>query len=156
MAAAWPLVKRRLVDLMPDLFGSVTGWGQAVAYDGPAPTQDAPTHYVTVGYVPGEDFGGSYEQTRNGENGWQGALEETGTVRCQVVCWTGDSVLSVTEDAAFALVDAWEVAVSADETLGVLPSSSSASLAVDVEPVQNDAGSAQRLTVTLTYFARGL
>ena len=54
----------------------------------------------------------------------------------------------------FALVDAWEAWVSADETLGVLGSSSVASLAVDVVPAQTTAGSVQRLAVTLSYLAR--
>jgi hypothetical protein len=150
MSAAWPLVKRRLVVLLPTL----PGWAGATVYDGPPVTGDAPTVYCTVGYVEGEDFGGSYEQTRNGEGAWQGALQESGTVRCELVLWSGDPAdLPALEARAFALVDAWEASVSRDERLGVLGPSSTSSLAVDVQPVQNTGGAAQRLTVTLTYLS---
>ncbi len=151
MAAAWPLVKRRLVTLLPTL----PGWAGVTVFSGPPVTADAPTAYCTVGYVEGEDFGGSYEQTRNGAGGWDGALEEIGTVRSEIVLWSGDPAdLPALETRAFALVDAWEAEVSRDERLGVLAASSTSSLSVDVQPVQNQGGAAQRLAVTLTYFSR--
>ncbi len=149
MSAAWPVVKRRLVVLLPTL----PGWSQVAVFNGPPVTGDAPSDYCTVGYVPGEDFGGSYEQTRNG-TAWQGALEETGTIRSEIVCATGDVDLAAVEARAFALADAWEAEISRDETLGVLYPSSTSSLAVDVQPVQTTSGAAQRLVVTLTYFSR--
>jgi hypothetical protein len=62
--------------------------------------------------------------------------------------------LPTVEARAFALVDAWEAEVSRDETLGVLSSPSSSSLAVDIQPLQTNAGATQRLVVTLTYFTR--
>ena len=155
MSAAWPSVKARLVELLPQLLPVVPGWAEGAVYNGPPVTRDAVPSYVTVGFVVGEDFGGSYEQTRNGE-GWQGALEEAGTIRCEVVCSTGDVDLPTVEARAFAFVDAFDALIAADETLGVLPPSSSASLAVDVQPAQTDKGAVQRLTVTLSYFARGL
>lgn len=150
MSAAWPLVVNRLVAVLPTL----PGWSGVPVYDGPPVTADAPPTFVTVGFVLGEDFGGSYEQTRNGEGGWQGALTEAGTVRSEIVCATGNVDLPAMRARAFALADAWEAWVSADETLGVLGSSSVASLAVDVVPAQTTAGSVQRLAVTLTYLAR--
>lgn len=150
MAAAWPVVKRRLVDLLPTL----PEWGDVVVYDGPPVTADVPAAYVTVGFVVGEDFAGSYEQTRNGDDGWQGCLEESGTIRSELVCATGDVDIAAVEARAFELVDAWEAWVSADETLGVLKGTASASLAVDVQPLQSSDGSSVRLTVTLTYLAR--
>lgn len=150
MSAAWPLVKRRLVELLPTL----PGWSGVAVYDGPPVTADAPDAYCTVGYVVGEDFGGSYEQTRTAEGGWEGCLEEAGTIRSEVVCATGNVDLPAMELRAFQLVDAWEAEVSRDETLGVLHPSASASLAVDVQPLQTDRGTVQRLTVTLTYLAR--
>lgn len=150
MAAAWPLVVDRLVAWLPTL----PGWTGVPVYDGPPVTGDAPLTYVTVGFVVGEDFGGSYEQTRNGEGGWQGALEEAGTVRCEVVAATGDVDLPSMRARVFALVDAWDAGIAADETLGVLGSSSIASLAVDVQPLQTDRGTTQRLTVTVSYLAR--
>lgn len=150
MSAAWPRVVDRLVSLLPTL----PGWSGVVVFDGPPVTQDAPPTFVTVGYVVGEDFGGTYEQTRNGEGGWQGALTESGTVRSEVVCATGDVDLPAMRAKAFALVDAWEAEVSRDETLGVLGASSTSSLSVDVQPAQTDRGTVQRLTVTLSYLAR--
>lgn len=150
MSAAWPLVKNRLVALLPTL----TEWSGVQVYSGPPVTADVPTEYITVGYVVGEDFAGTYEQTRNGEGGWQGALEESGTVRSELVCATGEVDLPTVEARAFELVDAWEAEVSRDETLGVLNSSTSSSLAVDVLPAQTGAGAIQRLVVTLTYFTR--
>ncbi len=151
MPAAWPLVKRRLVVLLPTL----PGWAGVVIYSGPPVTADAPTAYCTVGYVDDDEIGGSYEQTRNGDGGWAGALQETGTVRSELVLWSGDANdLPALESRAFDLVDAWEAEVSRDERLGVLAPSSTSSLSVDVQPVQNAGGAAQRLAVTLSYFSR--
>jgi hypothetical protein len=150
MSAAWPKVADRLVAHLPTL----PGWEQVAVYDGPPVTGDAPTAFVTVGFVASEDFAGSYEQTRNGDGGWQGALEESGTVRSELICVTGDTDLPGERADAFALVDAWEAWVSSDETLGVLGRSSIASLSVDVQPAQTTGGAVQRLTVTLSYLAR--
>lgn len=150
MSAAWPALVNRLVAHLPTL----PGWSGVSVYDGPPVTADAPTDYVTVGFVVGEDFGGAYEQTRNGDGGWQGALEESGTVRSEVVCSTGDVDMPSVRARAFALVDAWEAWVSADERLGVLGPSSISSLSVDVQPAQTTSGSVQRLAVTLVYLAR--
>ena len=147
MSAAWPVVVDRLVSQLP----SLPGWSGIKVYDGPVVTGATPTDFVTVGYVDGEDFGGSYEQTRNGEGGYEGCLEESGTVRSEIVCQTGGDKVPAMRARAFALVDAWEAWVSSDETLGVLGPLTASSLAVDVQPIQNTAGSAQRLTVTLTY-----
>lgn len=154
MTTAWPLVAARTVAMVTELLASVDGWDKGRVYDGPPVTGDAPTSFVTVGFVLGEDNAGSYEQTRNGDGGWQFALQETGTVLSEVVCSTGDVDLPTVRARAFALVDAWEAAVSADETLGVLGPSSISSLSVDVQPAQTTAGAVQRLTVTLSYLAR--
>lgn len=121
-------------------------------YDGPPVTGDAPEKYMTVGYVVGEDFAGSYEQTRNGD--FQGLLEESGTVRSELVCLTGDVDLVSMRAQAFALVDALEAEVSRDETLGVLSPATSSSLAVDVQPLQTTNGAEIRLVVTLSYLTR--
>lgn len=146
MSAAWPVIVGRLVELLPAL----PGWGSVAVYDGPPVTADTPDAYVTVGFVVGEDFGGTYEQAV--ELG--GLRTESGTVRSEVVCGTGDVDLPAVRGRAFALVDAWEAEVRRDETLGVLLPSSTASLAVDVAPAQTTGGAVQRLTVTLSYFAR--
>lgn len=146
MSAAWPVVKRRLVNLMPTL----PGWSQVSVYDGPPVTGEVPTAYITVGYVVGEDFGGTYEQSRGVGN----LLEELGSVRCELVCSTGNVDLASVESTSFALVDALEQSIANDQTLGVLHPSSTSSLAVDVQPAQTTAGATQRLTVTLNYFSR--
>lgn len=145
--AAWPLVVNRLVAVLPTL----SGWSGVTVYDGQMVTGDSPADFVTVGFVPGEDFAGSYEQAR--PEAW--AVEETGTVRSQLVSQVGDQNQTPARRArVFALADAWEQWVTADPTLGVLAPSSTASLSVDVEPVQNSAGSAARLIVTVSYLAR--
>jgi len=146
MSSAWPTVVARLVSHLPTL----PGWSDVRVFDGPPVTQEAPAGYVTVGFVLGEDFGGSLEQSTPEAWPW----EEAGTIRSEVVCTTGDVNISVVRAQAFALFDAWQDWVVGDHTLGVMSPSSTASLAVDVQPVQNTAGAAQRLTVTLTYLAR--
>jgi hypothetical protein len=152
MPAAWPLLLDRLVVLLPTL----PGWTGVVVYDGEPVTSEYPPEYVTVGFVPGEDFGGSFEQTRNAETGWEGCLSESGTVRSEIVVWSGDSnQLAAHRARAFALVDAWEAEVSRDESLGVLGRPATSSLAVDVQPVQEN-GAAARLVVTLTYLSHSL
>lgn len=147
MSAAWPLIKRRLVEHLPNL----PGWSQVAVYDGPPVTGDSPTDFVTVGFVRGEDFAGSYEQTPP-VGPW--SMEEAGTLRSELVCATGDTDLPGMELRAFALVDAWQEWVTADPKLGVLNPSSTASLAVDVQPQQTTAGAVQRLVVTVSYLAR--
>lgn len=146
MAAAWPKLTERLIALLPTL----PGWSAVTVYDGPPVTSDAPIDYITVGWVPGEDFAGSYEQARGVGN----LLEENGSIRSELVCVDGGGDLNAVRDRAFALVDAWEQSLADDQTLGVLLPSSTASLSVDVEPAQTTAGAVQRLTVTLVYFAR--
>lgn len=147
MAAAWPVIVDRLVVVLPTL----AGWAGVPVYDGPPVTGEDPPDFVTVGYVAGEDFGGSYEQTPPA-GPW--LIEETGTIRSQIVCSTGGVDLPAMRARAFALADAWQAWVTSDPTLGVLNPSSTAALAVDVEPVQTTNGAVQRLVVTLTYLAR--
>lgn len=146
MSAAWPVLVDRLVALLPGL----PGWSGVQVFDGPPVTGDAPPSYVTVGFVVGEDIGGSYEQVRGVGN----LLEESGQIRSEVVCTTGEVDLPAMRARAFALVDAWEAEIARDQTLGVLAPSSTSSLAVDVQPLQTDRGTTQRLTATLVYFAR--
>lgn len=144
--SAWPTVIARLVDHLP----SLPGWAGVQVFDGPPVSADVPTDFVTVGFVSGEDFGGSFEQSTPEAWPW----EEAGTIRSEVVCSTGDVDIVTVRARAFDLFDAWQDWVVGDHTLGVMSPSSTASLAVDVQPVQNTAGAAQRLTVTLSYLAR--
>lgn len=146
MSVAWPTVKAAVLDLLTAL----PAFSAVQVFDGRVITADVPLDYVTVGWVPGEDFGGSFEQVD--ELG--GLLLENGTLRSEIVCTAGETDLSVVEARAFALFVAWQAAVRADGTLGVLPQGSASSLAVDAQPEQTDRGSVQRLVVTLTYVAR--
>ena len=144
---AWPQVVDRLVTLLPTL----PGWLGVTVYDGPPVTQDAPANYVTVGYVVGEDMAGDYEQTDTAGD----LTEESGTVRSEIVCTTGNVDLPSVRARAFQLADAWRAEIRRDGTLGgVLTLGGSSSLAVDVQPAQTTAGSVQRLTVTLSYMSR--
>jgi hypothetical protein len=146
VSVAWPTVKAGLLTLLPTL----PAFAAVEVFNGRVITADVPADYVTVAWVPGEDFGGSFEQLD--ELG--GLLTETGTVRSEIVCSSGDVDLPVVEARAFALFGAWQAAVRADGTLGVLPQGSAMTLACDAQPEQTDRGSVQRLVVTLTYTAR--
>ena len=143
---AWPVVKGRFAVLAAGL----SGWSQVSVYNGPVVTGEAPTEFFTVGFVPGEDFGGSYEQDR----GLGDVPQEVGTVRSELVCSSGDTDMVTVEARAFALVDALQAAVDADPTLGVMRSGSTSALSVDVQPQQTTAGAVQRLVVTVSYIAR--
>lgn len=147
MSAAWPLLVNRLQQVLPGL----TGWGDVVVFDGPPVTQDAPANYLTIGFVLGEDAAGEIERITHG---LAGMLEEVGSIRCELVCATGETDLAAVRAKAFALVDSWQAEVSRDQSLGVLGPSSTTSLSVEVLPAQTDAGAAQRLVVTLNYFSR--
>jgi hypothetical protein len=144
--AALPLVIDATIALLPTL----PGWSGVVVLDGPQVTAAAPREYVTVGFVDGEDFGGTFEPIA----GLGDLLEETGSVRSEIVCWTGDVNFPAMRARAFALFNAWNAAVQADVTLGGVVATSS--LSGEVVPVQNDKGSAVRLVATLAYIARGI
>ena len=146
MNAALPEVIDRLVVLLP----SLPGWF-ATTYDGEPVTADAPLDYVTVGFVDDEDFGGTLEPVP----GPGDLYEETGTVRSEIVCQTGDVDMPAVRARAFTLFNLWLAEVRRDGTLG-LPSVAASFLSGDLQPVQNTNGSAVRLAVTLTYTARGV
>src|SRR5215211_5789334 len=143
---AWPVIVARILELLPAL----DGWAGVEVYDGPPVTRDAPADYCTVGFVLDEDVAGSYEPTDS-----IGDLrEESGSVRSEIVCRTGDIDMAAMRARAFGLVDAWEGSLRRDPTMGVLGPSSTAALAVDVVPQQDTARTVRRLTVTLTYLSR--
>lgn len=146
MTAAWPLVVGRLLDALPEL----PGWSSVVVFDGPPVTRSSPADYCTIGYVVSDEVGGSYERERG-----PGDLPlELGTVRCELVCTTGATDVSAMRVRAFAYTDAFQSWVDSDPTLGVLLPGSSSDLAVDVEPVQNTAGAAVRVVLSVNYSAR--
>ena len=143
MATQWPLVVARLLALLPTL----SGWSAVTVIDGPLVSADVPTDYVTVGYVD-NDQAGTYI-TAQSPDGFR--YVETGTVRSQLNCVTGDSDLAGMRARVFALMDAVEGAVRADRRLGVLSPEGTSELDVDVLSLQNAAGTAQQLTFTLHY-----
>lgn len=147
MATQWPVVHARLVSLLQTL----PGWGQVSVYDGPPVTGDNPATYATVGYVLDESSGGSFSHTRSG-GGYQ--VEETGTVRCELVATVGDADLTSVRTRAFGLLDALEQSLRTDQTLGVMPQGATAELSVDVLPLQTQTGAQQRLPFSLNYFVR--
>jgi hypothetical protein len=143
---ALPLVIDATLALLPTL----SGWSQVTVYDGPQVTGDTPRDYVTVGFVDGEDFGGTFDPIP----GLGDLLEEAGSLRSEIVCWTGDVDFPGMRTRAFALFNAWNAAVQDDVSLGGVVTA--ASLSGEVVPVQNDKGSAVRLVATLAYTARGV
>jgi len=143
MGAQWPLVVARLMVMLPTL----PGWAGVVVYDGPPVTDDAPIDYVSVGHVD-NDTAGTYTQTQD-PNGFQ--YVETGAVRSQLTCISGDTAPAATRARVFALMDAVEAAVRADRRLGVLSPAGTSELDVDVLSLQNSGGTAQQLTFTLHY-----
>jgi hypothetical protein len=147
VATQWPVVHARLVALLPTL----AGWESVRVFDGPPVTGETPDAYVTVGYALGEDTAGTFSHERAG-NGFQ--VEETGEVRCELVAVTGATDLASVRTRAFALIDAFEETIRADQRLGVLTAGSTSSLVVDVLPAQTTAGAQQRLPFSLNYFVR--
>jgi hypothetical protein len=143
MAAQWPLVVARLLELLPTL----PGWSGVDVLDGPPVTAEVPTDYATVGYVA-DDNAGAYTTVQD-PNGFLSV--EDGTVRSQLSCVTGDVDLASTRIRAFALADALDAAVRADRTLGVLSPAGTSELVVDVITAQNGNGSGQSLIFTLHY-----
>jgi len=143
MGAQWPLVVARMNTLLPTL----SGWDAVMVSDGPLISADVPTDYVTVGYVD-DDTAGDYNQTQD-PNGFQ--YVETGTVRSQLNCVTGDTDLPSMRARVFALMDALEAAVRADRRLGVLSPAGTSELDVEVLSLSNENGTAQSLVFTLHY-----
>lgn len=144
MASQWPVVHARLVALLP----SLPGWSGVKVFDGPSVSGGAPTSFVTVGFAELEESAGTFSTERAG-NGFQ--VIETGSVRCELVSYSGATGLAPVRAKAFALLDALEQEIRRDQTLGVLPPASTTSLVVDVLPAQSTAGAAQRLAFSVEY-----
>lgn len=141
---AWPLVVAALVDLLPTL----PGWDDVEVYDGPPVTEDAPTAWVTVGFVDDEDAGSYNEELSPLGNVF---TIESGEVRCSLNVVSGEVSLATVRASAFALVDELRESMREDPTLGVLPAGSTTGLEVRVASAQNSQGSGQRLDLNVTY-----
>lgn len=147
MASQWPRLHAALVATLPTL----PGWSVVEVFDGPPVTGNVPTSYCTVGHAQLEDSAGSYETTLAG-NGFQ--LEESGLVRCELVVFDGGTDVTALRVRAFGLLDALDAAIRANRTFGVLSPEATTDLAVDVVPVQSQAGAVQRLPFSVLYFTR--
>lgn len=143
--AQWPVIYNRLLVWLPALSAFTSG--PTPVYDGPPDASDQTPTFMTVGYVQDEDGAGSFSQERAG-NGFQ--TVETGTIRGEVYAGNGDGDLAAARAAAFALVDAIQAGLVADQTLGVLPQGASLSLTVDPRSLTEE-GAAVYLPLSINY-----
>lgn len=147
MNTAWPTVVDRLLVLLPTL----PGWSTVTVSDGPYVGSDYPMQFCTVGYVEGEDFGGTFDPILTGGN----LQQEDGTVVAELACQSGNVTTSSVRSQAFTLVAAVTDALEADETLGVA-GVGAITLSASVAGLQNDAGSEVRVVLTFSYTAYGV
>lgn len=144
----WPKVQQALLTLLPTL----SAWSGVIVQDGPflAPPTDG--EYVTVGAVDDEDGAGTWQQEQDGLDGF---VAETGTVRCEIAVSTGADDLPAVRARAFVLADALDAALRADNTLGgQFGVDTEVTVSGDVVPVQNSSGTAVRLVLAVNYFIR--
>lgn len=146
MTAQWPLVVAKLLAVLPTL----SGWDatNVTVHDGP-PDTDSPTlDYMTVGYVS-DDQAGTYSLSQN-DSGFQ--WDETGTVRCQLVCRDGETGVAGMRVRAFQLADVLETYVRSDRTLGkTLSPDGTIDVNSEVQTVQSTAGVKVSIVFTLQY-----
>ena len=144
VAPRWPDVLDGLLAILPALpeFAGVQ------VSDGLPTTVDKPQDWVTVGFVTDEGAG-RFVQLAD-PSGF--ATQEEGDVRCHLAANAGDADPRLARARAFEIVAAWQAALKADPTLGGrLPSGSVLALEAQVEAVQNRAGSATALLITVNY-----
>jgi hypothetical protein len=141
----WPVLQQRLYAILPDLVGD-----EWVVFDGPAGgLESGKQKYVLVG-ASTEGEGGSYSQPDDTVTSMRG---EVGTVIVEVNSWTGDSTANAARRAeCFAVADALEAAIRADQKLGVLPESSTTALAGDITTPST--GKSARLVLSVNYTTR--
>lgn len=143
----WPDIYAALLALLPTL-PALAG---VEVYDGQPVTNDVPLDYITVGYAD-EDTAGGFRQELD-ESGF--GTVETGEVKCHFVAQAGDTDPTLTRNRAFQMVGALQEALTADRTFGgLLEPTALVNLSADVLGVQNGAGSAQSLVVTVTYWVQ--
>jgi len=143
MATQWPIIKARLIALLPTL----PGWSGVTVINGPLVSADVPDDYVTVGYVA-DDQAGTFN-TQQDPNGFQRI--EVGTIRSQLNSTTGDTDLDAVEARMFALFDSLDAAVRADRRLGVLSPAGTSECEGEVLSLKNANGTAACLVFTLLY-----
>lgn len=140
---AWPAVVDRLLVLLPTL----PGWGGVRVYDGPPPSSAVPPVYCAVGWVDTEQAGTYRRSTRNDYR-----VGEEGTVRARLVAQTGAASLPATRAQVFALVDALDDSLRADQTLGgVLSLDGTCVLSAEVEAAQDSSGAGTSVVLSVDY-----
>ena len=143
--AAWPTVKAALAAGAE----SLPAFSDAVVYDGPQATNDAPLKFFEVGFVNDENNAGTYERSL----AYDGAVwSEVGEVRSTITANAGDSDPSIAEADAFGMADALDGWIRDDPTLGkVISPDSEVRTSVDVLSISNANGTATQLVYVLTY-----
>lgn len=146
MAIAWPHV----IDYLREQLPQVDGWAAVAVFDGPPVTGDDPTDYATVG-TPDDDSAGSFTQTWN-EDGFH--VNEEGGVRVELTCQTGDDDAAAdVRLRAFGLVDALDVWLRKNQTLGgLLSQNATVLLASDGLRTVAGRGTAQVVSLTVGYY----
>lgn len=142
MTVLWPIVRDRLVEIIPTLMPTVR------LFDGPIPTGDNPSAYLCVGWQPSteDESAGSFTQLE-GPDGF--STTEDGAVLMELAAVTGDTDMP----DAFAMYGALATWLQANPRMGILVAGSLASLQVEVAQAQNSVGAVQRLLVALLYTA---
>lgn len=143
MSVWWPVLQQRLVVLIPTL---ASGW---TVFDGPAAGREKGVHqYILVG-ASTEGEGGSYNQP---DDTVDTLRAEEGTVVVELNSWTGDVAAPTRRAECFAVADALEALIRADQRLGVLPVSSTSALSAEI--VTPTKGTSFRLVLSVAYFTR--
>jgi hypothetical protein len=143
-APRWSDVYQGLLTLLP----SLPAFAGVPVYDGQPITNDAPTAWVSVGYVI-DDTAGQFAQVRDTSDF---ATIETGDIKCHLAAVDGGTDLPATRSKAFGLLAAWQAALDADQTIGgAIPAGSVVNLSTAVLDPQNTQGSATSLLVTVNY-----
>lgn len=146
MATQWPLVRGRLLNLLPTL----TGWDQVEVVGGTA-VDTAKALICTVGHATDgtTSTAGNYT-TAQAPDGFQ--YVEQGALTSQLSSF--DSTVSIEDNLTtlFALLDQVDAAIRADRRLGVLSPAGYADMTVDVSSAQSVPGAFVSLTFSINYY----
>lgn len=158
MTLHWPTLQQRLVELCPTL----PGWEDVAVHDGQPRQNKGAKESFSVGWSTYGPQGGT-RASGLGDSGSFNEVEETisgvraytGTVLCELLVHGGDETLAgAYRQRAFDLLGALEDAIREDETLGVLPFTSTTSLGAEVISGQDRTGASTRLIVSVDFFVR--
>jgi hypothetical protein len=140
----WAAVVDYLLTLLPTL----SGWSQVAVYDTDPITSDTPAAYAVVARTSDDNTSGSFIRSEQPS----GLILESGTVRVHIVTRTGDIDPAGMRVSGFALLNAMEAALLADQTLGgILGVLGTLDLTVDILSVAATGGVAQSLIVSTNY-----